>query len=159
MAIAFFFAGETSSDFDQSKSNGTASRSLRTAVAISLSLRASMAAPSVFPGSGLSRETTVIFPPLVGSGAAGGDEPADFAEERAGDRNLALLDGAEDLIPDFATAIPPADECWSAEYASHVLEVDLVRVDVGGTPVAVPAEGANLRDQALDVLVFRHSAS
>jgi hypothetical protein len=47
----------------------------------------------------------VVFLPLVFPRPARGDDPADFAAERAGDRDFPPLNDPEDLIPDFVMAI------------------------------------------------------
>src|SRR6202040_2045416 len=108
MEIAFFLAGMTRTASDQSISIGTASGSLATALAMSSSVSASKRAQSVLPFLGESLETIVIFLSLVSACAPRRDEPADWAADRACDRDFPLLDVTEDLIPDFAMTIRSA---------------------------------------------------
>ena len=80
-------------------------------------------------------------------GRSGRDEPADFAADRAGNRNFPLIDIPKDLIPDFAMSIRSTDECWAVEYSFHVLEVDLVIAQIALALLRVPVESANAREQ------------
>jgi hypothetical protein len=99
----------------------------------------------------------VVFLPLVFPRPARGDDPADFAAERTGDRDFAPLDEPEDLIPDFVMAIRSTDEERSVENSFHICEVDSVNAQIAGALLVMPSERANPRDQSLDGSAFRHA--
>jgi hypothetical protein len=111
---------------DQSTSSGTASGSLRTASAISLSVKASTAAQSVFPCRRSCRKALVELSPFFARRAASRDEPADFAADRECGEDFPIVDVAENFVPDFAMTIRSTDDVVTIENSFHVLKVDLV---------------------------------
>ena len=153
--MAFFLGGITRTASSKLKSRGTASGSLRTALSISLSVRASTAAQSVLPRWGDPRDTTIKFLPFISSRAAGRDEPADRATERAGNRDFPPLNKAEDLVPDFAMTIRPAGEGIAVKKPLKVFEVDPVVPQVAFALFRIPSEFANAREQGLEI-AFSH---
>lgn len=75
---------------------------------------------------------------FVSSGAARRDDPADRAADRAGDRDLAAFEKAEDLIPGFAMAIRSPNERVVIENGFHIGKVDAVIIQVARALARIP---------------------
>jgi hypothetical protein len=94
-----------------------------------------------------------MCPSLVRAGASGGDDPADFSADGAGDCDFARIRIPEDLISGFAMAVGPADEGRAIKDVLDVFEIDQVSLKIALAPALVPPEGANTSKQIDDVVV------
>jgi hypothetical protein len=77
----------------------------------------------------------------------GRDDPARFAFDRTGDRDLAPFDDPEDLIPDLAITIRSTDDSRPVEYAFHICKVDAVDAEIARPFSSEPTERPDIREQ------------
>src|SRR5258708_11908029 len=105
MEISFFRAGMTRTASDQSISMGAASGSFSTALAISSSVSLSKRAQSVLPLRRSPHFRVTIFSFFIFPRAPRGYDSAECATDRAGDRDLPLLDVPKDFVATDFTSL------------------------------------------------------